>query len=183
MNIRCWEWAKAARGRSRARPGASSRCSSIGGASSTRCSRAGRPTCTARATRPRCCSGRAAGACSSPRRGGKSTFATANRGVFLPWKPTDADRAPQTERNQQQNLAKGLPPPDAVVPGLYDLFIFDAHDPAKAMKDFSVISGPAAMPPKWSLGYMQSHRTLEDDTHDARRRRYLSRRRKFRSMR
>jgi alpha-glucosidase/alpha-D-xyloside xylohydrolase len=86
-----------------------------------------------------------------------------DRGVFLPWKPTDADRAPQTERNQQQNLAKGLPPPDAIVPGLFDVFVFDAHDPAKAMKDFSVITGPAAMPPLWALGYMQSHRTLEDD--------------------
>ena len=31
------------------------------------------------------------------------------------------------------------------------------------MKDFSVITGPAAMPPKWALGYMQSHRRLEDD--------------------
>jgi alpha-glucosidase (family GH31 glycosyl hydrolase) len=86
-----------------------------------------------------------------------------DRGVFLPWAPTDADRAPQTERNQQQALAKGLPPPDAVVPGLFDIFIFDAHDPARAMKDFSVITGPASMPPIWALGYMQSHRTLEDD--------------------
>lgn len=87
-----------------------------------------------------------------------------DRGLFLPWKPTDADRAPQTERNQQQNLAKGLPPADAFVPGLYDIFIFDAHDPSKTMKDFSVITGPAAMPPLWALGYMQSHRTLEDDS-------------------
>ena len=31
------------------------------------------------------------------------------------------------------------------------------------MKDFSIISGPASMPPKWALGYMQSHRRLEDD--------------------
>ena len=31
------------------------------------------------------------------------------------------------------------------------------------MKDFSTITGPAVMPPKWALGYMQSHRTLEDD--------------------
>ena len=87
-----------------------------------------------------------------------------DRGVFLPWKPTDADRAPQNESNQQQSLAKGLPPPETVVPGLYDLFIFDAHDPARAMKDFSVITGPAAMPPLWALGYMQSHRTLADDS-------------------
>jgi alpha-glucosidase (family GH31 glycosyl hydrolase) len=94
---------------------------------------------------------------------GQIDLRKADRGAFLPWTPTDADRAPQTERNQQQNLAKGLPPPDAVIPGLFDFFIFDAHDPAKAMKDFSVITGPAAMPPLWALGYMQSHRTLEDE--------------------
>jgi alpha-glucosidase (family GH31 glycosyl hydrolase) len=87
-----------------------------------------------------------------------------DRGVFLPWRPSDADRVPQNQRNQQQALAKGLPPPDAVMPGVYDLFVFDASDPTKALKDFSVITGPAAMPPLWALGYMQSHRTLEDDT-------------------
>jgi alpha-glucosidase (family GH31 glycosyl hydrolase) len=86
-----------------------------------------------------------------------------DRGTFLPWKPTPADQVPQNERNQQQALGKGLPPIDAIVPGLYDVFVFDAHDPAAALKDFSVITGPAVMPPKWSLGYMQSHRTLEDD--------------------
>jgi alpha-glucosidase (family GH31 glycosyl hydrolase) len=85
------------------------------------------------------------------------------RGVFIPWKPGAADRVPQNERNQQQALAKGLPPPDAIVPGLYDLFVFDAADPSGAMKDFSVITGPAAMPPLWALGYMQSHRTLDDE--------------------
>ena len=30
------------------------------------------------------------------------------------------------------------------------------------MKDVSVISGPAVLPPRWSLGYMQSHRELVD---------------------
>ena len=86
-----------------------------------------------------------------------------DRGTFLPWKPTPADQVPQNERNQQQALGKGLPPIDAIVPGLFDVFVFDAHDPAAALKDFSVVTGPAVMPPKWSLGYMQSHRTLEDD--------------------
>ena len=86
-----------------------------------------------------------------------------NRGVFLPFKPTGKEIAPQTERNQQQALGKGIPPIDRIVPGLYDFFVFDARDPVKAMKDFSTITGPAAMPPKWALGYMQSHRTLEDD--------------------
>jgi alpha-glucosidase/alpha-D-xyloside xylohydrolase len=87
----------------------------------------------------------------------------AKRGLFLPWKPAGAENLPQNERNQQQNLGKGLPPPDRMVPGMYDLFLFDAHDPANAMRDFSAITGPAAMPPKWALGYMQSHRTLENE--------------------
>jgi alpha-glucosidase/alpha-D-xyloside xylohydrolase len=94
---------------------------------------------------------------------GQVDLRKADRGVFIPWRPADAERVPQNERNQQQALAKGLPPPDGVVAGLYDLFVFDAADPAAAMKDFSIITGPAAMPPLWALGYMQSHRTLEDD--------------------
>ena len=57
----------------------------------------------------------------------------AGRGVFLPWRPTAADSAPQTERNQQQNAGKGLPPPDAIVPGLWDVFVFDAREPATAL--------------------------------------------------
>ncbi len=84
--------------------------------------------------------------------------------VFIPWKPTGKEIIPQTETNQGLNQGKGLPPIDKIVAGLYDFFVFDAHDPAKFMKDFSVVTGPAAMPPKWALGYMQSHRTLDNDT-------------------
>ena len=87
-----------------------------------------------------------------------------SRGLFVPWKPTAADSVPQNERNQQQAAAKGIPPVDAIVPGLYDVFVIDAHDPLAAMKDYASITGPAVMPPKWALGYMQSHRTLEDET-------------------
>jgi len=87
-----------------------------------------------------------------------------NKGVFIPWKPTGKEIIPQTETNQGLNQGKGLPPIDKIVAGLYDFFVFDAHDPAKFMKDFSVVTGPAAMPPKWALGYMQSHRTLDNDT-------------------
>ena len=61
------------------------------------------------------------------------------------------------------NHGKGIHPVQKIVPGLYDFFVFDAHDPAQLMKDFSLITGPAVLPPKWALGYMQSHRTLEDD--------------------
>jgi alpha-glucosidase/alpha-D-xyloside xylohydrolase len=87
-----------------------------------------------------------------------------DRGVFLPWKPAGGEAVPQNQQNQQQNAGKGLPPIDRIVAGLYDVFVFDAQEPARALKDFSSITGPAVMPPKWALGYMQSHRTLEDET-------------------
>jgi len=32
------------------------------------------------------------------------------------------------------------------------------------MKDVAVLTGPAVLPPKWALGYMQSHRTIKDET-------------------
>ena len=86
------------------------------------------------------------------------------RGTFLPWTPPSAALTPQTQRDQQQNAGKGRPPIDWIVPGLYDFFVFDAHEPTLALKDFSVITGRAVLPPKWALGYMQSHRTLEDET-------------------
>ena len=85
------------------------------------------------------------------------------RGSFIPWKPTGQEIAPQNQRNQGLNQGKGLPPIDKIIPGLYDFFVFDAHQPEAFMKDFSLITGPAALPPKWALGYMQSHRTLEDE--------------------
>jgi alpha-glucosidase/alpha-D-xyloside xylohydrolase len=45
------------------------------------------------------------------------------------------------------------------------LYVIDAKEPADAMREFSRLTGAAALPPKWALGYMQSHRTLstEDD--------------------
>src|SRR3954454_8203997 len=87
-----------------------------------------------------------------------------SHGRFIPAMTTPSEAAPQTERNQQQSLGKGLPPADLVVPGLVDLFLFYAATPPAALRDFSAITGPAAMPPKWALGYMQSHRTIENDT-------------------
>ncbi|MBN2182752.1 MAG: glycoside hydrolase family 31 protein [Sedimentisphaerales bacterium] len=94
-----------------------------------------------------------------------------DRGKFIPWQPPEPpepnDVDSRRRRSQQQSRytaqIQGRPPVDSIVPGLYDLFVFDAHEPVDLMKDISVISGPAVLPPKWSLGYMQSHRTLEDE--------------------
>jgi alpha-glucosidase/alpha-D-xyloside xylohydrolase len=88
----------------------------------------------------------------------------AQRGVFIPWQPTGDAATPQTQANQQLNQGKGIHPPDRIVPGLIDAFVFDGHEPATLVKNFSTITGPAVLPPKWALGYMQSHRTLESDT-------------------
>ncbi len=84
-------------------------------------------------------------------------------GLFIPLDQSDQGTAQQTEANQGQNLGKGLPPADHYIKGLIDLFVFDAHDPSIFMKELSLVAGPAVMPPLWALGFMQSHRTLQDE--------------------
>jgi alpha-glucosidase/alpha-D-xyloside xylohydrolase len=48
-------------------------------------------------------------------------------------------------------------------PGRADIFVTDAHQPADAMSEFCRITGAPVLPPKWALGYMQSHRTLSNE--------------------
>ncbi|MBW0177279.1 TIM-barrel domain-containing protein [Sediminibacterium sp.] len=86
-----------------------------------------------------------------------------DKGYFIPYKPPVSAGQAQTQRNQGQNLGKGLPPVNEMIDGLYDVFIFDASNPSVMMQQYAAITGPAVMPPKWALGYMQSHRTLQDD--------------------
>jgi alpha-glucosidase/alpha-D-xyloside xylohydrolase len=94
---------------------------------------------------------------------GQIDLRDANRGVFTPWRPPIPTAANDAKGRQNFTAQiQGRPPLESIVPGTYDLFIFDAHEPAQLMKDVSLISGPAVMPPKWSLGYMQSHRELVD---------------------
>ena len=96
---------------------------------------------------------------------GEIDLRAADHGVFLPWKPTPRDTIEQNEHNQGLTGAKGLPPAGSVIAGLYDLIVFDAHDPAAFMKDLSELTGPGVLPPKWALGYMQSHRTIKDENY------------------
>jgi alpha-glucosidase/alpha-D-xyloside xylohydrolase len=44
----------------------------------------------------------------------------------------------------------------------FDVFVFDASEPADMMKDLRDLTGAPALPPRWALGYMQSHRELRD---------------------
>ena len=41
-----------------------------------------------------------------------------------------------------------------------ELFIISCDEPADALAEFVRLTGRPAMPPKWILGYLQSHRTL-----------------------
>jgi alpha-glucosidase (family GH31 glycosyl hydrolase) len=41
-----------------------------------------------------------------------------------------------------------------------DIFVVVARDPAAIMAEYARLTGHAEMPPLWSLGYQQSHRTL-----------------------
>jgi alpha-glucosidase/alpha-D-xyloside xylohydrolase len=96
---------------------------------------------------------------------GQVDLRDANRGVFSPWQPPMREARPEEGKKGRASRTaqlQGRPPVESLVPGAYDLFVFDARDPTRMMKDISVITGPAVMPPKWSLGYMQSHRELVD---------------------
>src|SRR5581483_11709500 len=44
-----------------------------------------------------------------------------------------------------------------------DVVVIDARDPADAMREFIRLTGAPVLPPKWALGYMQSHRTLASE--------------------
>ena len=50
-----------------------------------------------------------------------------------------------------------LPPGDAAP---LDVFVTASEDPAVIVGDFARVTGFAELPPLWSFGYMQSHRTL-----------------------
>lgn len=50
------------------------------------------------------------------------------------------------------------PTADTLAP--FDIFIVASKEPAELMKAFATITGFPEMPPLWSLGYQQSHRTL-----------------------
>jgi alpha-glucosidase/alpha-D-xyloside xylohydrolase len=51
-----------------------------------------------------------------------------------------------------------LPDHDTALP--IDLFLVASKDPATIMAEYARLTGLPEMPPRWSLGYQQSHRTL-----------------------
>ncbi|MEO7099242.1 MAG: TIM-barrel domain-containing protein [Luteolibacter sp.] len=56
---------------------------------------------------------------------------------------------------------RGIVRPENGAPsGIADIFVMDARQPEVAMREFVHLLGHPALPPRWALGYMQSHRTL-----------------------
>jgi alpha-glucosidase (family GH31 glycosyl hydrolase) len=80
------------------------------------------------------------------------------RGVFIPTNNV----APTAGVDTPAPPDGGKQPVPAEAQGI-DLFVFDAGEPANLMKDLRDLTGAPAMPPRWALGYMQSHRELRDD--------------------
>ena len=164
MSTRCSAWARAVRGRSTAGRGASSRCSSIAAARSTRWSRAGRATCTDRAIPV------------------PMLLGTGGWGLFVaaPWVQVDLATArprrlharasrPEPRAPRRPSATSSRTPARACRRSMRSSRDSTTSSSSTrtirrgALKDFSTITGPAVLPPRWALGYMQSHRTLEDD--------------------
>src|SRR5439155_12130837 len=53
-----------------------------------------------------------------------------------------------------------LPGPDPHPGIVLDIFLVGAREPAAVMAEYATLTGHPEMPPLWSLGYQQSHRTL-----------------------
>ncbi|HKB04196.1 MAG TPA: glycoside hydrolase family 31 protein, partial [Gemmataceae bacterium] len=53
---------------------------------------------------------------------------------------------------------KGKDPPGK---GPLEVYIIQVREPADALTEYYRLTGNPVMPPKWTLGYMQSHRTLD----------------------
>lgn len=82
---------------------------------------------------------------------------------LIPWQLHDTVTMEQNHGNQKLNLVKGRHPFMEIVPGLFDMFVFDNTDPVAMLRDYTLITSRVVMPPKWSMGFMQSHRTLENE--------------------
>ncbi len=95
---------------------------------------------------------------------GQIDLSQKGKGIFTPVEADGSEGSTTDTPVKPNKSSRGTIPAVARTKGMYDLFVFDAHDPAAFMKDVSLLTGPAVMPPKWALGYMQSFRTLRDET-------------------
>jgi alpha-glucosidase/alpha-D-xyloside xylohydrolase len=72
---------------------------------------------------------------------------------FLPLWPTTAHLGPPPARGERP-----VEPPHQPLP--LDIFFVASREPAVIMAEYAGLTGLPELPPLWSLGYQQSHRTL-----------------------
>jgi len=60
----------------------------------------------------------------------------------------------------RESIGRFLPRTNTLAEAPLDLFVVNARNPADALEEYYRITGRPVMPPKWALGYFQSHRTL-----------------------
>jgi len=67
---------------------------------------------------------------------------------------------PFGEFDLRDDKGKFVPRKDTAGKEPLELFLTAIHEPADAMAEYYRLTGKPVMPPKWVMGYMQSHRTL-----------------------
>jgi alpha-glucosidase len=67
---------------------------------------------------------------------------------------------PEGQFDLREGRGRFIPRQDAQGGAALDLFIISLAEPADALTEYIRLTGKPAMPPKWALGYFQSHRTL-----------------------
>jgi alpha-glucosidase/alpha-D-xyloside xylohydrolase len=67
---------------------------------------------------------------------------------------------PEGQFDLREGRGRFIPRQDAQGGAALDLFVVSVAEPADALTEYIRLTGKPAMPPKWALGYFQSHRTL-----------------------
>jgi hypothetical protein len=67
---------------------------------------------------------------------------------------------PEGQFDLRDGKCRFIPRRDARGRASLDLFVVDVREPADALVEYTRLTGKPVMPPKWALGYFQSHRTL-----------------------
>jgi alpha-glucosidase/alpha-D-xyloside xylohydrolase len=67
---------------------------------------------------------------------------------------------PEGQFDLRKNRGCFIPRQDAQGGASLDLFVVSVTEPSNALTEYARLTGQPVMPPKWALGYFQSHRTL-----------------------
>jgi alpha-glucosidase len=67
---------------------------------------------------------------------------------------------PEGQFDLREGKGRFIPKQDTEGSAALDLFVVGVKEPADALGEYHRLTGRPVMPPKWALGYFQSHRTL-----------------------